>query len=38
MVKKTKKMDDGTIVETGDETMEISVLEIKEQLAKEKED
>ena len=32
MVKKTKKMDDGTVVETGDETMEISVLEINKQL------
>lgn len=34
MVKKTKKEADGTVVETGDETMEISVIEIEEMLNK----
>lgn len=32
MVKKTKKLDDGSIVETGEETMEINVVELNERL------
>jgi len=32
MVKKKKKLDDGSIVETNDETMEISVVELNEKL------
>lgn len=32
MVKKTKTLEDGQVVETGDETMEIDVLELEERL------
>ena len=34
MVKKTKKLDDGSIIETNDETMEINVVELNEKLEK----